>query len=559
MLFTKNNASRMTSRRASAHAQAGLSILSALLALVIGSTVAIGTMQAQVTKNYIQDGEFEGDLFNRVKDAQNTYALENYGALQNDLPVTKNGVTLAFGAAIGQSLSPRVEDLAGMGYLNAGTTPASNKIENGTYRVVFRKTPVGCVTSACDIAGDAYIDQPYLRRGTVEPLGPSIGAFIQRVGGDATVSLVSAPALMISANQVTSANPVAGNPAGVIGARVGYGSSGFGRFLIVGDSRDPAFRGGTSITGVIPASGGLSLSVTGNTNLTGNLVATGSTTAGSFVTTGNSTAGSFTTVGTSTAGKVQISDVATVNTACTTNGLMAKDAAGQILSCQANVWSVQGDGRCVAIAPFPTLTNLNTLLADGRCYNGNSFTPVTSPTGGGNDWLFIEVYRHVFAGTYTVQKAYGMTGASKGMAWMRNQDNGVWGSWIPTAYPLATVGTPCPTEGQISQTASGSNLVCNGSIYRNVNDLFGKQGIFNIALYGNGDVVPSPVCGPSMIPTVVPLGVVSACIVGGGTCANNTGAFRGSIGGGNVVSITGSDGSLAGNARMTVGALCSTI
>ena len=36
-------------------------------------------------------GRIQGDLLIQVQEAVNTYALENYPALQNNLPVVKNG------------------------------------------------------------------------------------------------------------------------------------------------------------------------------------------------------------------------------------------------------------------------------------------------------------------------------------------------------------------------------------------------------------------------------------------------------------------------------------
>ena len=251
--------------------QAGVTIFSALLALAIGATVTYGQIQGQLTKLQITDGQLEGDLFNRIKNAQNTYALENYSSLQRDLPVIRSGLTLVAGSEPGQSLSPRVEDLIAMGYLVSGITATTNKVVGGTYRVIFSKTPLGCVSTACDVIGDSYIDRPYVRLGSNEALGPSIGAFIERVGGDSTVSLASAPGFLISADQVQTPNPVSGSPAGVIGARVGYGSSAFGRFLVIGDSRNPNFRGGATIGGVIRSNPGFTLDIQGNTSLKGDV------------------------------------------------------------------------------------------------------------------------------------------------------------------------------------------------------------------------------------------------------------------------------------------------
>lgn len=132
------------------------------------------------------------------------------------------------------------------------------------------------------------------------------------------------------------------------------------------------------------------------------------------------------------------------------------------------------------------------------------------------------------------------------------------GFYVATGITVVAVGSACFTEAKIAQTVSGANLVCSGGLYRMVSDLFGKQGLMNVGVYSNGDIVPSHTCGATMTPLLLPLGVLSACVIGGGVCANNTGAFRGSIEPGNIVSITGSDGTSAGSAQMTVASLCST-
>ena len=48
--------------------------------------------------------------------------------------------------------------------------------------------------------------------------------------------------------------------------------------------------------------------------------------------------GNLSLPGTATVGKVQVNDVVTENTACASNGLVARDATGLLLSCQSSVW-----------------------------------------------------------------------------------------------------------------------------------------------------------------------------------------------------------------------------
>lgn len=133
------------------------------------------------------------------------------------------------------------------------------------------------------------------------------------------------------------------------------------------------------------------------------------------------------------------------------------------------------------------------------------------------------------------------------------------GVWNLTGVVFGVPGSACAQEGLIAQTAKGAGLVCRDGAYRPVIDLFGKQGVMSMALYQHGAIVPAPICDGSMVPRIVPMGVVTACVVGGGACANNTVSFQGSILPGNVISILGSDGTVAGSsAQMSVATVCST-
>lgn len=130
------------------------------------------------------------------------------------------------------------------------------------------------------------------------------------------------------------------------------------------------------------------------------------------------------------------------------------------------------------------------------------------------------------------------------------------GLYVATSMTVAAVGSVCTPEGRIAVTSTGSSIVCRNGTYRPIEDLLGRQGLMNMAVYSNGDVVPLPTCGANMSPLLMPMGIVTACVVGGGTCPNNTGAFQGAIAAGNVVTITGSNGLSAGTAQMAVASLC---
>lgn len=264
--------------RSSSKQQAGFSVLSALLALVIGSIISAGVIEGRQTEAQIRSGRIQGDLINLVKNGANIYAMENYPALQSNLPVTKNGITLAPGTAVGQSMSPRVQDLVAMGYLSPGTSDQATAADGGIYQVRFRSEPVGCVAAACNIPGELYVDRPIRRPGTAEMNGVVVGAVIDKVGGDVVVSLNTNPAQLTALSGASVPNPVAGSPVGIVGARVGFGASGFGRFLVLGDPRDPNFQGSLSAAGTVTFAG--TATIAGPTTINNNMTVTGSLNAG---------------------------------------------------------------------------------------------------------------------------------------------------------------------------------------------------------------------------------------------------------------------------------------
>lgn len=145
--------------------------------------------------------------------------------------------------------------------------------------------------------------------------------------------------------------------------------------------------------------------------------------------------------------------VQTTGTACTTTGAMARDSGGAIISCQSGIWKSMGDGKCVA-----TSADLNILHDDGRCYNsaGNANSPA------GADWFFLEVYRHTNPNNYyTAQRVVGMTGASAGRVWQRNQQSATsgtgWGAWVQQADDKVNISS-VPGEGGVLRL-TGSNGV----------------------------------------------------------------------------------------------------
>lgn len=69
--------------------------------------------------------------------------------------------------------------------------------------------------------------------------------------------------------------------------------------------------------------------------------------------------GNLTVNGTATVGKLQINDVVVENSACSPNGLVARDSVGLILSCQSGIWKMagkSGTGLSGLLSPWKGVT-----------------------------------------------------------------------------------------------------------------------------------------------------------------------------------------------------------
>lgn len=225
--------------------QSGYALLSAMLALVVLAIVTATQIEGRQLEQKLTAGRLQGDVLNLIKDAANNYAMENYPALQSDLPVSKAGVSLAPGTSSGQSFAPTIANLIAMDYLPAGSKTVS-QLNSGSYRVLLSKVPAGCAGPACNVTGMVYIDQPVRQPGTTNIAGVQVGALIEKVGGDVLVALSGNPGNLVGINGMTTPNPL-GASEGVVGARVGFGASGFGRFLVLNDPRDPNFQGNLTV------------------------------------------------------------------------------------------------------------------------------------------------------------------------------------------------------------------------------------------------------------------------------------------------------------------------
>lgn len=491
--------------------QRGVSILSALLALVIMGIVTMGQIQANLTQQALDNGRIEGNLLETIKVAANNYTLENYAQLQNGLPVTIGAVTIPVGVSDGESMSPRVADLVALGYLKTGTSEVAS-IGNGVFRTRLSLTPVGCVPAQCQVTGHSYLDKPVRSPISPEASNVILGAMVTALGGDALFTTNAQPTLLVSMDGSTSPNPVVGNPPGIVGVKIGYGSIGWGKFLVVGDPRDPNFKGTATVMGEITSQTGVGVMPNGSACNLGEILVTGeilSRSANCLKTVWMDGENSFLGVG--DAAGIKRFDV---------------DGSNQKLT----MYDAGGSAK----AGFDNQVGTSTMFADQAVINSTA----------------------AIGAVCTIPNAvvWGQVGAAEPILMKCTA-----GVWVAVGATIAVAGTVCPVEGYPARTTAGVSLICRDGVYRPTSDLLGKIGLYALDMYGQGSVVPNPVCDPSMYPHILAMGVVSSCVVGGGVCGNNTGAFQGVISAANVVSIVGSDNSVAGtDAMLTVASFCST-
>lgn len=473
--------------------QQGFGVISALLGLVIAAVVTMGVIQGKSAETQVNAGRLEGDLINQIKEAVNAYTMENYPALQSDLPVSKTvlgvPITLASGTAPGQSMAPTIDNLVAMGYLSAGTRSTASL--GGSYQVQLRKEPAGCVGLACNIPGTLYIDQAVTRLGSSEMRGVTVGSLMQRVGGDVLVSLNTNPAVLTAMNGADVPNPLPGTPAGVVGARVGFGASGFGRFLVMNDPRDPNFQGKVTVAQDIHSTAG-SVSAGSGTGTAGTCSLGAILNSGQIV---SRAIDCITRVwmdgSTGQIGAADIAGTPRVLLDGGTGGINSMDATGAVRT------SIGFDGAGESQITTDNLANnagTAGLRSNGNLYStsldtneanmANASLAAVNPVGsacpreGGMSWS-------------TTGGSYGMVRCTAG----------VWQA--TTAMAEGTVGAPCAVNGAVAVSPAGELLICNNNQWTNLLDRVGRMVLASSYMVRHGDVVPAPVCANGAVDSTI--------------------------------------------------------
>jgi hypothetical protein len=230
--------------------QHGNALVFALLGLLVSALGAVAVIQGGRLQARHEAGHGEATILDNLRGATNNAIFESMGSIQEGAAFTRNGVTITPASVDGELVwSPTIPQLVAMGYLPPGWTATTSTLNNAPYTIGFSRVPVGCIAAACSIEGHVVL-QGAIRAGAGDSDGAVIGPILARIGADSGVSLPMDPSRIQGfGNTWSLANPVPGEPAGVVAVRVGTASSGYGQFVRVGDTRDPHLQGDLTVAG----------------------------------------------------------------------------------------------------------------------------------------------------------------------------------------------------------------------------------------------------------------------------------------------------------------------
>lgn len=485
--------------------QRGAFMLEVSLAIVISALAAVGAIRESIKANRMLAANAQADALNIYAHALQTYSEENYLQLQNGQPVTKGAVTLNPGNALGQTMQPDVPNLILMGYLPAGFQNQVMFVDGAQYANQIQLEPLGCVPAACNIRGFAYIDQPLRVRGSVETDGLLIGQMLQRIGGNAGTSVEGSVATISSVGGAWNwVNPVAGQPAGVVGARFGYDSAAFGNFVRINDTRDPNLQGNLSVAQNVGV--GANLTVTGTTTLNGATTINAPTTINENLTVRDAANNPCVTL--DRAGVVTINCAGTLNA----NTGVFTDGVGNTTTIGPNgvvaTGRVRGSqGLATNTAQLFDTADPNAIVVNaGQMFLRSTVSGTLVSFDSGDVIAARNVAGRRLAVSEIVAEGAGCANTSSALAgpvteFATMATGGLatcqGGRWTAVSR-TSTAGAACAQAGaQATDATDGQGLICRGGVYVRTGTLLSNFVLAGTAAASDGTVIAKPACSAS--------------------------------------------------------------
>lgn len=473
----------LQSRQGQKSRQGGFITVEVGFAILAAAAMMAGIVKTNLVAAEAEMAMSQGESLALVSKAAETLIFDHYDTYQAGMPVTRNGVTLAFGTAPGQSMTPTMDNLRDMAL---GITPGSNfgtfkTLSDATFITTIQRIPAGCELSpggsSCNITGLTCMDKPLKDFGAPagEYDGVGAGHMIGKIGANGGVALIGSEATVTGFGGAwTAPNPFAGTPAGIVCARFGFGAAGFGKFLRVNDSRDPNFQNNVTIGGNVIVTTGTVGTGTGSTGCR----------LGEIMNSGDFISRSATCIKRAWVdganGEIGVADAAGIARAQLkdTGEILSKDAAGNVK------------------AGFTYTGTASNAIADNLLNNAG--------TGG------VRANGETFGNSIVIS-----TASVPGAACPTNNAM-VWGSagtslkllkcvanvWTATGTSVGTIGGACSINGQLGETTFGESIICVNNIWMTTVSRMGRWAVAYTAPVVHGSVIGKPSCG-SGIPLVI--------------------------------------------------------
>jgi hypothetical protein len=254
--------------------QRGNTLIYTMLGLLVLGVLMLGFALRGRDKVFRIAGTLEGQVLRDLQSATNKLIFDSFVSLQKGEKIERNAVSgadpllvssgkvsiLPFGVYVGPAAIYQptwlvsTEKLQAMGYLPKGWARHTSSLNGGLYQINFRREPPGCLGADCHIEGLVILNRP-VNTPLETPgmpnavmIGGALGVLGIEGGQSLPAGMGLGPAVIAGVQGTWSeANPVFGQPAGLIAARLGNGTKGFEEFVRIGDTRDPSLQNSLSI------------------------------------------------------------------------------------------------------------------------------------------------------------------------------------------------------------------------------------------------------------------------------------------------------------------------
>ncbi|KAA0178816.1 shufflon system plasmid conjugative transfer pilus tip adhesin PilV [Cupriavidus gilardii] len=242
-------------RRKTVRGQRGMTTLTITLALAVASILMLTDARQRVRTVLSAAGSVMGGAMSSVNNAVGvwtaTFADE---ILAND----------SASVGVANVRSPTVADLKAKGMLGA----SFNSVAPGGGQFLTRIDiePAGCTGASCNITSSTWLSQPVIASETGRIDMRRLTSAVAAIGANGGFADDRTPATAVGAGGWTKLNPDPARRAGILMAVNGYGSSAWGAFVRIRDTRDPDLRGRLTVAGDTHLNSSLNVAQTATAN-----------------------------------------------------------------------------------------------------------------------------------------------------------------------------------------------------------------------------------------------------------------------------------------------------